>query len=109
MQSKSIQKEKKLLNLDNYQMETVIIYVAVGALGAVFLPLVLTCLGFRAAGIAAGSIAAKMMSLTMKTAGTIASSSLVAICQSVGVLGVPFVAKAAVSAVFVGVTKLVWD
>ena len=89
-------------------METVIIYVAVGALGAVFLPLVLTCLGFRAAGIAAGSIAAKMMSLTMKTAGTIASSSLVAICQSVGVLGVPFVAKVAVAAAFVGGTMFLW-
>ena len=92
-------------------METdIILYVAAGAIGAVSLPLVLTSVGFGAAGIAANSIAASMMSSAMvANAGTIASGLLVAVCQSAGVLGVPVVAKAAVSAVFVGVTKLLWD
>ena len=88
-------------------METTVIYVVAGALGAVSLPLVLTTVGFGAAGIAANSIAAGMMSSAMAAnAGTIASGSLVAVCQSVGVLGVPIAAKAVASAAFMGLTNL---
>lgn len=89
------------------QVTEAVIYVAVGALGAVSLPLVLTTVGFGAAGIAGNSIAASMMSSAMVAhSGTIASGSMIAICQSAGVLGVPVAAKAAASVAFMGVTKL---
>ncbi|XP_074782396.1 interferon alpha-inducible protein 27-like protein 2A isoform X2 [Athene noctua] len=62
-------------------------------------PAGLGALGFTAAGITAGSVAAKMMSLTaLANGGQVASGSLVAIAQSVGAAGVSKAVTAALSA-----------
>ncbi|XP_076777426.1 interferon alpha-inducible protein 27-like protein 2A [Arvicanthis niloticus] len=59
-----------------------------GAVAVAGAPLVLTAVGFTGAGIAAGSIAAKMMSAAaVANGGGVAAGSLVATLQSVGVLG----------------------
>uniref|UniRef100_A0A8D0ELA7 Uncharacterized protein n=1 Tax=Strix occidentalis caurina TaxID=311401 RepID=A0A8D0ELA7_STROC len=59
-------------------------------------PAGLWALGFTSAGIAAGSVAAKMMSLTaLANGGQVAAGSLVAVAQS---LGVPNAVTAALSA-----------
>ncbi|XP_077483182.1 interferon alpha-inducible protein 27, mitochondrial-like isoform X2 [Amblyomma americanum] len=71
--------------------------VAVGA--AVMLattPAVLSVLGFGAAGVTAGSMAAAAQS-TM--GGFVAKGSLFAICQSWGAAGIPVVVKTAVATV----------
>ncbi|XP_059686784.1 interferon alpha-inducible protein 27-like protein 2A [Gavia stellata] len=65
--------------------------VGIGLAVAV-MPAALCTLGFTKAGIAAGSVAAKMMSLSaMANGGNVASGSLVAIAQSLGValVGIP--------------------
>uniref|UniRef100_H0XNF0 Uncharacterized protein n=2 Tax=Otolemur garnettii TaxID=30611 RepID=H0XNF0_OTOGA len=56
------------------------------AVGAV--PMVLSAIGFTKAGIAASSIAAKMMSAAaIANGGGVSAGSLVAILQSVGAAG----------------------
>lgn len=57
------------------------------AVSAVFLaPVALKAAGFTAAGIAAGSVGAKMMSgAAVANGGGVASGSLVAVLQSAGI------------------------
>uniref|UniRef100_A0A8C6IK73 Uncharacterized protein n=1 Tax=Mus spicilegus TaxID=10103 RepID=A0A8C6IK73_MUSSI len=56
-----------------------------GVLAVAATPVVLTTIGFTGAGIAAGSIAAKMMSAAaIANGGGVAAGSMVAILQSVG-------------------------
>ncbi|EGV95603.1 Interferon alpha-inducible protein 27 [Cricetulus griseus] len=66
-----------------------IIGAAIGGVGAVIAaPIALSALGFTGAGIAAGSIAAKMMSAAaIANGGGVAAGSLVATLQSVGAVG----------------------
>ncbi|XP_025041860.1 interferon alpha-inducible protein 27-like protein 2A [Pelodiscus sinensis] len=67
-------------------------------------PVALWAVGFTGAGIAAGSIAAKMMSAAaIANGGGVAAGSLVAVLQSVGVTGLP----AAAQAVLVGAGAVV--
>ncbi|CAH6850150.1 Ifi27l2b [Phodopus roborovskii] len=59
-----------------------------GALVVVAAPIALGAVGFTAAGIAAGSTAAKMMSAAaLANGGGVAAGSLVATLQSVGAAG----------------------
>ncbi|XP_009469249.1 PREDICTED: interferon alpha-inducible protein 27-like protein 2A [Nipponia nippon] len=63
-------------------------------------PAALYVLGFTKAGIAAGSVAARMMSLAaVANGGRVAAGSLVAIAQSLGAAGVPTAVWAALSAI----------
>ncbi|XP_075294017.1 uncharacterized protein LOC142363413 [Opisthocomus hoazin] len=60
----------------------------------------LYALGFTPAGIAAGSVAARMMSLAaMANGGRVAAGSMVAVAQSLGAAGFPTAVKAALSAI----------
>ncbi|NXC29490.1 IFI27 protein, partial [Campylorhamphus procurvoides] len=57
-------------------------------------PLCIAGLGFTSAGIAAGSIAAKMMSAAaIANGGGVAAGSTVAVLQSIGAAGFSFAAK----------------
>ncbi|XP_023061313.1 interferon alpha-inducible protein 27-like protein 2 [Piliocolobus tephrosceles] len=59
-----------------------------GALAVGAVPVVLSAMGFTGAGIAASSIAAKMMSAAaIANGGGVSAGSLVAILQSVGAAG----------------------
>ncbi|XP_030360222.1 interferon alpha-inducible protein 27-like protein 2A isoform X1 [Strigops habroptila] len=73
---------------------------AVGiGLSLVVVPAALYALGFTTAGIAAGSVAARMMSLAATAnGGRVAAGSLVAIGQSLGAAGLPTSVKAILSA-----------
>ncbi|XP_008119651.1 interferon alpha-inducible protein 27-like protein 2A [Anolis carolinensis] len=88
---------RKLFHNIATKMAKLIIGAAVGLGGATIgVPLALGALGFTAAGIAVGSVAAGMMSTTaVASGGGVAAGSLVAIGQSVGVLGLSAAAKAA--------------
>ncbi|XP_061216581.1 interferon alpha-inducible protein 27-like protein 2A [Neopsephotus bourkii] len=58
------------------------------------IPLAVGALGFTPAGIAAGSIAAKMMSAAaIANGGGVAAGSTVAVLQSIGAAGLPLAAK----------------
>ncbi|XP_055512169.1 interferon alpha-inducible protein 27-like protein 2A [Leucoraja erinacea] len=74
----------------------------VGAGAATFIaaaPVVLGATGFTASGIAAGSVAAKMMGATaVANGGGVAAGSMVALLQSAGAAGLSFIANAAVGA-----------
>nr|XP_060622626.1 interferon alpha-inducible protein 27-like protein 2A [Anolis sagrei ordinatus] len=74
-----------------------LIGAALGLGGATIgVPVALGALGFTAAGIAAGSVAAGMMSSTaIASGGGVAAGSLVAVGQSIGVVGLSAAAKAA--------------
>ncbi|XP_062379655.1 interferon alpha-inducible protein 27-like protein 2A [Sardina pilchardus] len=74
--------------------------VVAGAGGAVVAaPLVIAGVGFTAGGIAAGSWAAAAMSVTATAnGGAVAAGSMVAILQSIGVVGLSTGATAAVGA-----------
>ena len=61
-------------------------YGAITTAGAVSAPMILPALGFTKAGVAAGSLAAWMMSAM----GTVKAGSLVALLQSWGATGVTF-------------------
>jgi len=65
------------------------IAIAVGAVGAVVgTPVVLGAVGFTSAGIAAGSVAAKMMSAAaVANGGGVAAGSTVAVLQSAAAAG----------------------
>ncbi|XP_045144062.1 interferon alpha-inducible protein 27-like protein 2A isoform X1 [Echinops telfairi] len=66
-----------------------------GAVAVASAPVVLSAVGFTGAGIAASSIAAKMMSAAaIANGGGIAAGSLVATLQSVGAVGLSLTAKA---------------
>ncbi|KAM8997466.1 interferon alpha-inducible protein 27-like protein 2A isoform 2-T2 [Ara ararauna] len=68
-------------------------------LSVVVVPATLYTLGFTAGGIAAGSVAAKLMSAAaIANGGGVAAGSLVAIGQSLGAAGLPMSAKAVLSA-----------
>ncbi|XP_026634469.1 interferon alpha-inducible protein 27-like protein 2A [Microtus ochrogaster] len=59
-----------------------------GPVGVGATPVVLTAMGFTGTGIAAASIAAKMMSAAaIANGGGVAAGSMVAALQSVGVVG----------------------
>uniref|UniRef100_A0A8C9WCY0 Interferon alpha-inducible protein 27-like protein 2-like n=1 Tax=Scleropages formosus TaxID=113540 RepID=A0A8C9WCY0_SCLFO len=61
-------------------------------------PLVLGAVGFTAAGVAAGSYAAGMMSATaVANGGAVAAGSAVAVLQSIGAAGLSGTASAAVA------------
>ncbi|XP_069731273.1 interferon alpha-inducible protein 27-like protein 2A [Phaenicophaeus curvirostris] len=63
-------------------------------------PAALHLVGFTKGGIAAGSLAARMMSLTaIANGGRVAAGSLVAIGQSLGAAGLPAAVKAAFAAI----------
>jgi len=71
--------------------------IGLTAVAAVYgVPWLAGALGFTTAGIAAGSIAAWMMSLY---GGTVAAGSVVAVMQSIGVIGMGAVATAIVAAI----------
>lgn len=76
-----------------------------GGVGAVALaPVVLGAVGFTSAGIAAGSLAASMMSAAaVANGGAVAAGSLVAVLQSAGAVGLSVTASAAVASVGAGV------
>uniref|UniRef100_A0A8D0BRV3 Uncharacterized protein n=1 Tax=Salvator merianae TaxID=96440 RepID=A0A8D0BRV3_SALMN len=78
-----------------------LIGAAIGfGISAVALPAVLGAAGFTAAGIAAGSLGAKMMSAAaIANGGGVAAGSLVATLQSVGAAGVPVAVQAATTTV----------
>ncbi|XP_065553989.1 interferon alpha-inducible protein 27-like protein 2A isoform X2 [Lathamus discolor] len=68
-------------------------------LSVVVVPGALSALGFTAGGIAARSVAARLMSVTaIANGGRVAAWSLVAILQSLGARGLPTSVKAALSA-----------
>ncbi|XP_072211627.1 interferon alpha-inducible protein 27, mitochondrial-like [Excalfactoria chinensis] len=74
--------------------------VAAGAAVA-GVPLVVWSLGFTAAGITAGSVAAKMMSAAaIANGGGVAAGSTVAVLQSVGAAGLSIGAKLGLASVF---------
>ncbi|XP_035301810.1 interferon alpha-inducible protein 27-like protein 2A isoform X2 [Cricetulus griseus] len=77
------------LPLNVFTNTRTIIGAAIGGVGAVIAaPIALSALGFTGAGIAAGSIAAKMMSAAaIANGGGVAAGSLVATLQSVGAVG----------------------
>ncbi|XP_077196895.1 interferon alpha-inducible protein 27-like protein 2A [Paroedura picta] len=69
------------------------------AVAIVGVPVAVGMLGFTAAGILSGSIAAKMMSVAaIANGGGVAAGSLVATFQSIGVAGLSFATKAAITA-----------
>ncbi|XP_074419469.1 interferon alpha-inducible protein 27-like protein 2A [Larus michahellis] len=69
-------------------------------LAAVGVPMAVGALGFTAAGITAGSVAAKMMSAAaIANGGGVAAGSTVAVLQSIGAAGVPTAVQAALTAV----------
>ncbi|XP_058675984.1 interferon alpha-inducible protein 27-like protein 2A [Ammospiza caudacuta] len=74
-----------------------VIAATVGAgLALVGVPVFLGALGFTGAGIAAGSIAAKMMSAAaIANGGGVAAGSTVAVLQSIGAAGLSAGAKVA--------------
>ncbi|NXK26975.1 IF27A protein, partial [Arenaria interpres] len=64
------------------------------------IPVAIGAMGFTATGIAAGSVAAKMMSAAaIANGGGVAAGSAVAVLQSVGAAGVPTAVQAALTAV----------
>nr|XP_035927793.1 interferon alpha-inducible protein 27, mitochondrial-like isoform X4 [Halichoerus grypus] len=66
----------------------------VGALSTAAVPAVLGAVGFTGAGIAASSLAAKMMSVAaVANGGGVAAGSLVAMLQSVGAAGLSLSSK----------------
>ncbi|NXS98693.1 I27L1 protein, partial [Jacana jacana] len=64
------------------------------------IPAAIGALGFTATGIAAGSVAAKMMSVAaIANGGGVAAGSTVAVLQSVGAAGLPLAAKLGLASV----------
>ncbi|XP_038233516.1 interferon alpha-inducible protein 27-like protein 2A isoform X1 [Dermochelys coriacea] len=71
------------------------------------IPVVVGAVGFTGAGIAAGSIAAKMMSAAaIANGGGVAAGSAVATLQSIAAAGLPVAAKAAIVGVGAAVSAL---
>uniref|UniRef100_A0A8C9VRQ5 Uncharacterized protein n=1 Tax=Scleropages formosus TaxID=113540 RepID=A0A8C9VRQ5_SCLFO len=80
-------------NADDVEINTVTTPASVTAV-----PLVLGAVGFTAAGVAAGSYAAGMMSATaVANGGAVAAGSAVAVLQSIGAAGLSGTASAAVA------------
>uniref|UniRef100_A0A3P8UA29 Uncharacterized protein n=1 Tax=Cynoglossus semilaevis TaxID=244447 RepID=A0A3P8UA29_CYNSE len=76
--------------------ERVIGVTTAGALAAA--PVVLSAAGFTAAGVAAGSVGAKLMSVAaLANGGGVVAGSTVAVLQSVGAAGVSATTSAAVA------------
>ncbi|XP_021231198.1 interferon alpha-inducible protein 27-like protein 1 isoform X2 [Numida meleagris] len=81
--------------------------VAAGAFLVGF-PLVVSSLGFTAAGIAAGSVAAKMMSVAaIANGGGVAAGSTVAVLQSIGAAGLSLGAKVGLTSAFASLGALI--
>lgn len=72
-----------------------------GAIAFFGVPAMVSAIGFKAAGIAAGSTAALMMS-SMATGGVTASGGVVATCQSIGAAGA--ISKLSASVIGLGMT-----
>ncbi|XP_030394793.1 interferon alpha-inducible protein 27, mitochondrial isoform X2 [Gopherus evgoodei] len=75
---------------------------AANMLGVAFIgiPVVVGAAGFTGAGIAAGTLAAKMMSAAaIANGGGVAAGSTVAVLQSIGAAGLPAAAKAVIVSV----------
>ncbi|XP_026558406.1 interferon alpha-inducible protein 27-like protein 2A [Pseudonaja textilis] len=69
-----------------------------GVGGVVGAPLALSAVGFTAAGIAAGTLAAKMMSAAaIANGGGVAAGSLVALAQAAGAAGLSVAANAGIA------------
>ncbi|XP_077193647.1 interferon alpha-inducible protein 27-like protein 2A isoform X2 [Paroedura picta] len=69
------------------------------AIATVGVPAAVGMLGFKGAGIAAGSIATKIMSAAATAnGGGVAAGGVVATLQSVGAAGLSFATKAAITA-----------
>ncbi|XP_062252972.1 interferon alpha-inducible protein 27-like protein 2A [Platichthys flesus] len=86
--------------------------IIAGAAGAVVLaPVSLGVMGFTSAGIAAGSMAATMMSsAAVAGGGGVAAGSLVAVLQSAGAAGLSWAVTGAVAstgAAVAGLTRLI--
>nr|XP_038023345.1 interferon alpha-inducible protein 27-like protein 2A [Anas platyrhynchos]XP_038023346.1 interferon alpha-inducible protein 27-like protein 2A [Anas platyrhynchos] len=81
------------------EIKKVVIGATAGVGVALFgVPAVVSVLGFKAGGIAAGSIAAKMMSAAaIANNGGVAAGSTVAVLQSVGAAGLSAGAKIGLS------------
>ncbi|XP_070805953.1 interferon alpha-inducible protein 27-like protein 2A [Pituophis catenifer annectens] len=76
-----------------------LIAAALGLGSVLGAPLVLTGVGFTAAGIAAGSLAATMMSSSaVASGGGVVAGSLVALAQSAGAAGLAITTKAGIAA-----------
>uniref|UniRef100_A0A8C3J283 Uncharacterized protein n=1 Tax=Calidris pygmaea TaxID=425635 RepID=A0A8C3J283_9CHAR len=72
----------------------------VQGVAVVGIPVAIGAMGFTATGIAAGSVAAKMMSAAaIANGGGVAAGSAVAVLQSIGAAGVPTAVQAALTAV----------
>ncbi|XP_065432999.1 interferon alpha-inducible protein 27-like protein 2A [Chrysemys picta bellii] len=81
--------------------------VAAGV-ACVGIPVALWAVGFTGAGIAAGTLAAKMMSAAaIANGGGVAAGSAVAVLQSIGAAGLPAAAKAVIVGVGAAVGALV--
>ncbi|XP_053254779.1 interferon alpha-inducible protein 27-like protein 2A isoform X2 [Podarcis raffonei] len=78
---------------------TAVLGGAAGLVATVAVPVALGAAGFTGAGIAAGSLAAKMMSAAaIANGGGVAAGSVVAALQSVGAAGLSTATTAAVTA-----------
>ncbi|XP_030074300.1 interferon alpha-inducible protein 27-like protein 2A isoform X3 [Microcaecilia unicolor] len=96
----------KELELEAFKttMKTVSILGIAGAVTAVVgTPVVIGMVGFTSAGIAAGSLAAKMMSAAaLANGGGVAAGGTVAVLQSIGAAGFSVAAKATLGTIGAG-------
>ncbi|XP_053382187.1 uncharacterized protein LOC123541029 isoform X2 [Mercenaria mercenaria] len=95
--------------MDDISWKRVGLAVVVGGTAAmVGGPVVVSALGFKAGGIAAGSVAANMMSsAAIANGGVIAAGSTISVLQSAGVLGFSVKSSALIAGVAGGGTALV--
>ncbi|XP_078279397.1 interferon alpha-inducible protein 27-like protein 2A [Rhinoraja longicauda] len=93
------QRDKRSDLVRNMDLTTLIMAGVSAGSCIVAAPFVLGAVGFTTAGIAAGSVAAKMMgAAAVANGGGVAAGGLVAVLQSAGAAGLSTVANAAVAA-----------
>ncbi|XP_049754373.1 interferon alpha-inducible protein 27-like protein 2 isoform X2 [Elephas maximus indicus] len=89
-----------VLNLGRLTSGTTLVPLPFVAVAVGSVPVVLSAIGFTGTGIAASSIAAKMMSsAAIANGGGVAAGSLVATLQSVGAAGLSLASKAILASV----------